>query len=74
MKVVRSCQNFVTVSWSFFEGCGGEKYRLRDASRDFIIRSPTDFMDVMDFARVLRRTYASGLHIVVSDGERSFSI
>lgn len=73
MEAVRSYRNFVTVTWSFFEECGGEKYRLRDDSRHFIVHSPSDFMDVMDFVDRLRRTY-DGLRIVVSNGNRSFYV
>lgn len=73
MKSVRSCQNFVTVSWFSFENVGGKDYRLHDYFRDFIVRSPRDFMNVMEFVRDLREN-CDVSRVVVSDGKRSFSI
>lgn len=74
MKPVRSFQNFVTVTWSFFEKCGGDKFRLRDNSRHFTVHNPSDFMHVMEFVETLRRSFQYDRpHISVSFENRSFS-
>ncbi len=57
----------VIVSWYSYSK---DEDAMIEHSRDFIVRRPSDVMDVLAFARSLREK--TPYHISVSDGKRCF--
>lgn len=64
---MKHCQNYVTVNWYLFSK---RNETMVCHSRDFIVRRPSDLMDVLAFARSLREQ--TPYHIQVTDGVRCY--